>query len=237
MRGKYIRWVAAVCAAAVTVCGTLGAARRIHLAAATVKPLPIILIDAGHGGFDGGAVAPDGTNEKDINLAVSLKLDALLRAMGFETIMIRSTDTAVDTEGSTLRERKRSDIHNRYALMEKHRDGIYLCIHQNCYSGASSHGAQIFYTSQNVQSKALAESIQSTIVESVQTDNHRKIKPCTKDVYLIYHAPCTAVLIECGFLSNPTDLKNLKDGDYQGKIAFAIVDGLTKSLYGSEESG
>ncbi len=237
MRGKYLRWVAAVCAAAVTVCGTVGAARRILLAAATVQPLPIILIDAGHGGFDGGAVASDGTNEKEINLAISLKLEALLRAMGFETVMIRTTDTAVDTEGSTLREKKRSDIHNRYALMEKHRDGIYLCIHQNCYSSASSHGAQIFYTAQNAASKALAESIQSTIVGSVQTDNHRQIKPCTKDVYLIYNAPCTAVLIECGFLSNPTDLKNLKDSDYQSKIAFSIIEGLTKSLYGSEESG
>ena len=237
MRGKYIKWIAALCVAAIALGGTLGAARRIHLASAAVKPMPIIIIDAGHGGFDGGAVAPDGTAEKDINLAISLKLDTLLRAMGYETEMIRSTDTAVNTEGSTLRERKRSDIHNRYALMEKHRDSIYLCIHQNCYSGASSHGAQIFYTSQNAQSKALAESIQSTIVSSVQTDNHRKIKPCTKDVYLIYHAPCTAVLVECGFLSNPTDLKSLKNDDYQGKIAFAIIDGLTNYLYGSEESG
>ena len=232
-----MKWVAALCVAAVTLCGTLGAARRIHLVSAEIKPLPIILIDAGHGGFDGGAVAPDGTAEKDINLAISLRLDALLRAMGYQTEMVRSTDTSVDTDGSTLRERKRSDIFNRYALMEKNRDCIYLCVHQNFYSGASSHGAQVFYTSQNAQSKGLAESIQARIVESVQADNHRKIKPCTKDVYLIYHAPCTAVLIECGFLSNPTDLKNLKDSDYQGKIAFAIVDGLTKYLYGSEESG
>lgn len=236
MRKKSTRWLAALCVAAVTVCGTVGAARQVSLAAsASVNKVPLILLDAGHGGFDGGAVAADGTAEKDINLAVVLKLNVLLRAMGFDTRLIRSTDTSVDTEGSTIRERKRSDILYRYSLMEQNRDGIYLCVHQNCYGSASSHGAQIFYTAQNADSKALAQAVQSAMIRLVQPDNHRQIKACTKDVYLIYHAPCTAVLIECGFLSNACDLQNLKNGDYQGKVAFAILDGLLESLYGSEE--
>ncbi len=233
MRTRGLKWIAATCAVAVTICATAGAASRIY-SAAIEKPTPVIIIDAGHGGFDGGAVAPDGTNEKDINLAISLKLDALLTAMGYETVMIRTTDTAVDTEGSSIRERKRSDINNRFSIMKEHPDGIYLCIHQNCYGGSSSHGAQIFYTAQNADSQALAESIQTAIVEAVQTDNHRKIKPCTKDVYLIYHAPCRAVLVECGFLSNPTDLKSLKDESFQEKIAFAIIDGMNRAINNKE---
>lgn len=234
MRGKWIKLLSVVCVISVAVAGTLGAAGRVYTAATTLSPakakLPVIIIDAGHGGFDGGAVGLDGTNEKDINLAVSLKVDALLKAIGFETINVRTTDTSVDTEGNSIKQKKKSDILNRFKLMKENPDCIYLCIHQNRYSSASVHGAQVFYTKGNDEAKLLAQSVQDSIKDFVQQDNKRLIKPCTKDVYLIYNAKETAVLIECGFISNENDLANLKDSTYQRKLAFAIACGLTSYL-------
>ena len=233
MKKSVKRLVTCLCVAAVAVAGTLGAVQTGRLGQSSSRP--VILLDAGHGGFDGGAVAGDGTAEKDINLAITLKLDALLRAMGFTTKLIRSEDTSVESEGSSVRERKRSDIVNRFAMMEENPGCLYLCLHQNFFSGASSHCAQIFYTAQNADAKALATALQEAIVADLQPDNHRQIKPCTKDVYLIYHAKETAVLIECGFLSNAGDLANLKDDIYQSKMAFAICDGLIQYLNGRDK--
>ncbi len=236
MRISVIKWIAAACAAAIIISTFFGAARKVYIAASAnvATDLPVIVIDAGHGGFDGGAVAPDNTNEKDVNLQISLRLDTFMRALGFQTVLVRSTDTAVNTSGSTIREKKRSDILYRASLMEEYPDCIYLCIHQNCYPSSSSHGAQVFYTSKNEESKTLAECVQQAVVAEVQNDNHRKIKPCTKDVYLIYNAKSTAVLVECGFLSNPSDLQMLKNDAYQGKLAFAITKGVLNYLNGSD---
>ncbi len=189
----------------------------------------IVLVNSCHGGFDGGSVATDGTCEKDINLSISLELNDMLKDLGFNTLLIRDTDCSVETEGSSIREKKRSDINNRHSLMKKHLGSVYLCIHQNKFSSPSIKGAQVFFTPSNDQSKALAESVQSNIISLVQKDNHRKIKPCSESVFIVNKAPknSTAVLIECGFLSNPNELKNLKDKDYQSKLCFAIVCGLT----------
>ena len=233
MKASVNKLVIGLCAAAVAVAGTLGAVKIGRLAQPPAQP--VILLDAGHGGFDGGAVAKDGTAEKDINLAVTLKLDALLRAMGFTTRLIRSEDTSVEDEGTSVRERKKSDIHNRFAMMEQNPGCLYLCLHQNYFPGASSHGAQVFYTAGNPDAKALAASLQAAIVADLQPENHRQIKPCTRDVYLIYHAKETAVLVECGFLSNAGDLANLKDDAYQSKLAFAICDGLIQYLNGRDD--
>ena len=230
MKRRLFHLGAALLAAATAAFALTGAAT---LTGTEKKAAPLILLDAGHGGFDGGAVAADGTAEKDINLAVTLKLDAFLRAMGYDTLLIREGDVSVETEGHSVRERKRSDIRHRYEVMEAHPGCLYLCIHQNFHTGRSS-GAQIFYTAQNEDAKALAQSLQTAIVGGLQPGNTRQIKPCTKDVYLIYHAKQTAVLIECGFFSDPGDLRDLKDESYQRKLAFAITQGLADYLDGRE---
>lgn len=187
-----------------------------------------------HGGFDGGCIGADGTLEKDINLEMSLKLNAMLSALGFNTVMIRDSDTAVNIDGSSTREKKISDIMHRFSVMQDNPGSVYLCIHQNKYTSASSHGAQIFYSPNDDLSKSLAECIQSCVINSVQKDNTRQVKKCTKDVYLIYHATTYAVLVECGFLSNPTDLSNLKNDDYQRKLCFSIAGGLMDWLNSKE---
>jgi len=189
--------------------------------------MPIVIIDAGHGGFDGGAVADDGTLEKDLNLQISLKVEGIAKALGLNVIMVRTEDVGTDTSsGKTIRSRKVSDLKNRLNLMTKFENSIYVSIHLNKFAQSSVHGAQVFYAPKVETSDALANEIQESISKYVQTDNTRLIKPSTTDAYLLYNATNPAVIIECGFLSNANDLSNLKNDEYQSKIAFSIVCGV-----------
>ncbi len=187
--------------------------------------LQTVIIDAGHGGFDGGAVAQDGTVEKEINLAISLKLESILSALGFKTVMVRTTDTAVNESDDKGSSAKVNDIKHRVDLMKRYPEAVLVSIHMNKYGTTQPHGAQIFYA-KTEGSDILAKCIQSSIILRVQNDNKRVIKPTTSDIYLLKNATTPAVIAECGFLSNPTDLKNLKNDDYQLKIAFSIAVGI-----------
>ena len=187
--------------------------------------MPTVIIDAGHGGFDVGAVAKDGTVEKDINLAISLKLNTVLEALGYKTVTVRTTDTAVNDTDNNGGSAKASDIKNRVALMNKHPDAIFVSIHMNKYGTTQPHGAQVFYA-RTENSDILANCIQCSISLKVQPDNKRVIKPTTNDIYLLKHATIPAVIVECGFLSNPKDLENLKNEEYQLKVATSIAFGI-----------
>ena len=184
-----------------------------------------VIIDAGHGGFDGGAVAPDGTLEKDLNLSVALKLDSVLKIMGYDTVLVRDTDVSTADDKGTERSQKVSDIKARLRLTEKYKDALFVSIHMNKYTSPQPHGAQVFY-SQVDGSKELAECIQRSITAGVQTDNKRVVKKTTKDIYLLYHAVIRSVIAECGFISNPNDLLKLKSDEYQLKMAAAIAAGI-----------
>ena len=184
-----------------------------------------VIIDAGHGGFDGGAVAPDGTLEKDLNLSVALKLDSVLKIMGYDTVLVRDTDVSTADDKGTERSQKVSDIKARLRLTEKYKDALFVSIHMNKYTSPQPHGAQVFY-SQVDGSKELVECIQRSITAGVQTDNKRVVKKTTKDIYLLYHAVIPSVIAECGFISNPNDLLKLKSDEYQLKMAAAIAAGI-----------
>ncbi len=184
-----------------------------------------VIIDAGHGGFDGGAVAPDGTLEKDLNLSVALKLDSVLKIMGYDTVLVRDTDVSTADDKGTERSQKVSDIKARLRLTEKYKDALFVSIHMNKYTSPQPHGAQVFY-SQVDGSKELAECIQRSIAAGVQTDNKRVVKKTTKDIYLLYHAVIPSVIAECGFISNQDDLLKLKSDEYQLKMAAAIAAGI-----------
>ena len=184
-----------------------------------------VIIDAGHGGFDGGAVAPDGTLEKDLNLSVALKLDSVLKIMGYDTVLVRDTDISTADDKGTERSQKVSDIKARLRLTEKYKDALFVSIHMNKYTSPQPHGAQVFY-SQVDGSKELAECIQRSITAGVQTDNKRVVKKTTKDIYLLYHAVIPSVIAECGFISNQNDLLKLKSDEYQLKMAAAIAAGI-----------
>lgn len=191
-----------------------------------------VIIDAGHGGFDGGAVAADGTLEKDINLEVANALADICRVNGLSVITIRETDDALDDDHSaSLRERKRSDINNRLSVINENADAIFVSIHMNKFSSGGVHGAQIFYGAVSEESKLLAECIRKELL-NVDPDNKRVVKKCDSSVYLLKKAKCPAVIAECGFLSNVNDLNNLKNDEYRRKTAFSIYLGILEYLNG-----
>lgn len=188
---------------------------------------PVIIIDAGHGGEDGGAVGADGTNEKYINLSISLKLNEILTVMGYETRMVRTTDVSIHNEGAdTIRERKSTDIRNRAAIMEEYENCLYVSIHQNKYEDSRIWGAQTFYSPNDEASKALAQFIQTSIAAKIQPDNKRLIKESGTSIYVLYNATKPAVMVECGFISNPNELSQLKTEEYQSQMAFSITSGI-----------
>ena len=185
-----------------------------------------VVIDAGHGGEDGGAVVGN-ICEKDINLKIARILKELLDISGFETIMTRDEDVSIHDEGSkSLRRKKRSDIGNRLEIANKNPNSIFVSIHQNKFPQTKYWGAQVFYGLKDENSKNLAENIQNNIVYMTQPENKRNIKPICGDVYLIKNATVPAVLCECGFMSNAKEMALLLDPEYQKKMAFAIYIGI-----------
>lgn len=190
--------------------------------------MPTVIIDPGHGGEDGGTVSSKGVNEKDINLAISEKLQILMNLSGYGTVMTRDTDKLIyDGEPDTMREKKVSDIRNRLKIAENNPDAIFLSIHQNHFTESKYRGAQVFYAPESEDSKALAEKIQNSVIGKIQPDNTRMIKESTDDVYILYNAKSTAVMVECGFMSNPSEALLLEDESYQMKMAVAIISGTT----------
>ena len=193
---------------------------------------PIVIIDAGHGGFDGGAVSDDGTVEKDINLSIALYLREYLAIFNIKTIMIRETDCSVEDNGlNTIRQKKTSDLHNRMKIMEETDNAIFVSIHQNKFPDGKYSGTQVFYSPKTKEeSQVLAQTIQDYIVNTLQKDNKRQIKECGTSVFLMYNAVKPAVLVECGFLSNYEETQRLKSSEYQKKIAFCIAMGIQNYL-------
>lgn len=186
--------------------------------------LPVIVIDAGHGGEDGGAVA-NNVVEKNINLSISNKLRDIFISSGFNVKMTRSSDIMINDSGDTLRERKVSDMKNRLKLFNESENNIVISIHQNKFTQEEYKGSQVFYSTNNKESEKLALSIKTSIKTLIQPDNEREIKPADRNIYLLYNSKTPSVIVECGFISNIEEAQLLKDSAYQNKIAFAIYSG------------
>lgn len=198
---------------------------------ANADMIPTIIIDAGHGGFDGGAAAVDGTVEKDINLQISLKTANILKLYGFNVIMTRDTDTGTeDDESQTIAKRKKSDLSNRLDYMKDNPDSIFVSIHLNKFTTSAANGAQVFYTKNYKEALFLAQSVQKSITKLIQPENTRVVKQGTDSTYLLKNATVPAIIVECGFLSNKSDLEKLKTDKYQSQMAFCIVCGILDYL-------
>ena len=182
-----------------------------------------LILDAGHGGEDGGAVSITGVPESQINLAIVLKLRDVLGLYGVDPVVLREEDISLhDSEAGTLREKKRSDLKNRVALVEEVEGGTLLSIHQNTYPGSRYHGTHVFYAPTEGSQK-LAEHFQNSIKIALQPDNERAVKQIPDTVYIMNHVTCPAILIECGFLTNPGEEALLRDEDYQRKLSAVIA--------------
>lgn len=209
------------------ICSVAGAVHAVNTAAEKIEVLPTVVLDAGHGGEDGGAVSADGVEEKTLNLAIALALREKLAANGFSVRMIRETDTAVgDTSLDTVAARKRSDIHSRVDLVDQTDHCILVSIHQNYFEQSRYSGAQVFYSPNTPESASLAEQIRLKIVEKIQPENKRENKPAEKGIYLLQHVSVPAVIVECGFLSNPEEAALLQDPEYQSRFAAAVAEGI-----------
>lgn len=196
--------------------------------AAPVTNRVCVVIDAGHGAPDGGAVSCTGVHESVINLEISLRLQDLLGLLGHDTKMLRTTADSVYTEGETIGQKKISDLKERLRMVGETEQAILLSIHQNHYSDSRYSGAQMFYAN-TAGSEALAKALQSAFVTHLNPGSRRQAKPC-QGIYLMEHVRTTAVLVECGFLSNPEEEARLRDADYQKKICCVIASALSNYL-------
>ena len=197
--------------------------------------LQAVVIDPGHGGQDGGAVAPDGTEESEINLAISQRLEQLLRFAGVPTEMTRREDCMVCDPGlDTMRQRKVSDIRNRTALVNGIPNAVLLSIHQNSLpSSPATHGAQAFRNRQD-GAETLAQLLQCNLNAVVNTHRAKEAKLIPESIYLMNHVTVPAVLVECGFLSNAEETLRLRQADYQMTLAVTIAAGYLQWAAGEE---
>ena len=190
-----------------------------------------IILDAGHGGVDGGAVSCTGYPESRINLETTLRLEALFELMGYDTKMIRKEDVSVHTKGETIAEKKISDLKERVRIVNETPGGILISIHQNTFQDSRYSGAQVFYADTD-GSRELAETVQKMLSYSLDPMNKRKCKP-SSGVYLMEHIVCTGILVECGFLSNMEEESKLRDADYQKKLSASIVSAICSTINAS----
>ncbi len=187
-----------------------------------------IVIDAGHGGEDGGATSCTGTLESQINLETSCRLNDLLQLLGYRTLMIRTTDDSVSTTGNTIGARKISDLKNRVQIANKEDRALVVSIHQNTFSDERYDGAQVFYAPTQ-GSPELADRLQKLFVQSINPGSKRGPKAAT-GIYFMEHIQCTGILVECGFLSNEREARLLETPEYQRKQVCVIASALSAHL-------
>ncbi|MCD8132559.1 MAG: N-acetylmuramoyl-L-alanine amidase [Clostridiales bacterium] len=187
----------------------------------------VIVIDAGHGGDDPGKVGVSGTNEKDINLEIACRLRDILEEQGFEIVMTREEDESLaDADAESV---KVSDLKNRVDIIEKTDPVLAVSIHQNSYTDSAVSGAQVFYYGDSAQGEALAGALQQSLIDHLDPSNTRAAK-ANESYYILKKTSVPTVIVECGFLSNPTEEALLCDEDYQVQIAEAISEGISVYL-------
>lgn len=225
----YLAVIAAILAAAMLS----GSLRETVLPASGEGRGPLVYLDPGHGGEDGGACSAGGMPESKINLEISLRLRDLLHLCGLQTAMTREGDYALyDPACTTVAQKKSSDLRSRAALLNACPEAILLSIHQNHFPEGKYRGAQVFYNDV-VGSKALSESIQEALRQGVDPNNRRQVKRSER-VYLMEQIQNTAALVECGFLSNREEATLLQEASYQQRITCGVCAGLMRYLYAQE---
>ena len=184
---------------------------------------PILILDAGHGGEDGGAVDAGGNKESDLNLAIVLRLEALMTFLGTQPVLTRREDISLHESGcATLREKKRSDLQQRVTLINSTANAMLISVHQNYFTDSRYSGAQVFYAQGDI-SRQWGAQTQLILRQVLDKGNDRKAAGLSKSVYLFDHIGCPAILVECGFLSNGEEASLLLTDNYQKKITVALA--------------
>lgn len=191
----------------------------------------LIVLDAGHGGPDGGCVSVNGVAEKGINLSIVQSLRDSLEILGYSVVCTREDDRSIHDAGvEGIAKQKLSDMKNRLDIINRQDNAVVLSVHQNQFVDKRYSGAQMFYAKDNDESRRLAECMKKQFVGLLQPENTREIKPVGSEMYLIHNAKNPALMIECGFLSNEQEAKLLESAQYQKKVAFTILTGAEEYL-------
>lgn len=190
----------------------------------------VIIIDAGHGGEDPGAIGIDGVYEKDLNLSIALTIGEELKSKGYTVVYTRTEDKMLYLPEENIKGmRKISDLKNRCKITAEYEDCIFISIHMNSYGASKYSGLQVYYTEGNEESRTLANKIQAAVRKELQPQNNRQIKS-GRSIYLLENAKGTGVLIECGFLSNTNECKKLSQKEYQKELSFSIICGIIEYM-------
>lgn len=178
-----------------------------------------LVIDPGHGGIDGGATAADGTKESDINLAIALKLRALAEFYGQDNAMTRQDDSSMSGTESYS---EHDDLVNRTGLVNSTENPVLISIHQNCYPTGQPSGPQVIYSSAD-SSESLGKLTHQNLISKLYPDNRRVAEPASSKLYVLNHVSCPAILVECGFMSNLSDMGKLADSSYQTALSTVLM--------------
>ena len=190
----------------------------------------IIIIDAGHGGEDPGAIGSNGIYEKDLNLEIALQIGEMLEKEGYAVIYTRTDDKLLYTEEQNIKGiRKISDLKNRCNVAKKYPEATFISIHMNSFGSEKYAGTQVYYSKTNENSILLAQSVQNTVRNNIQPDNNRNTKE-SSDIYLLNNISNPSILIECGFLTNKTECEKLCQKEYQKELSFSIVCGIIEYM-------
>ncbi len=189
------------------------------------SPNRLVIVDAGHGGVDGGASSAGDTPvvEKHVNLQIAKKLELILLERGYAVVMTREGDHSLQSES---RQGKAADLKARVEIANEQPDGVLISLHLNSFADPKYSGSQIFYSSNSTNSELLASTLQAAIKDGLQPDNDRKIKEAGSEIYLLDNVDLPAIMIECGFLSNPHEAALLSTAEYQELLATCIADGI-----------
>lgn len=230
MRKRMLIGVALLTMGCVILAGFLLRLNKQSVAAsanwADITDETVLIWDAGHGGADGGAVSPSGIPESGINLSIAKKCCNLSLFFGCRSAMTRvGNDSLSDADATTIRKQKVSDTQNRVALVNDIDNALLFSIHQNSLPGSpKTHGAMVFFNRKDSAAK-IGSAVQAALNETVNVGNEKQCRSISSDIYLMAHVNCPAVLVECGFMSNPTESELLQHSTYQAKLACAVVCG------------
>ncbi|MBP3919027.1 MAG: N-acetylmuramoyl-L-alanine amidase [Clostridia bacterium] len=218
-------------ARAETASAKIARAEPAYAAQTVDSVMPLVVLDAGHGGEDGGAVSADGVAEKTLNLSIVLMLGDMLEAAGVPVVYTRTDDNGL-YDGAVPGHRKMADLKNRLAVWSQYPGALFVSVHMNTFSSAKYRGMQVFYSKNKEESKALAEIIRETNQTCLQPENTRACKAADSSIFLLDRCEGTAVLAECGFLSNPEEAALLSDAAYREKVAGVLCASILNYLYG-----
>lgn len=197
----------------------------------TSSPERTILLDAGHGGEDGGASSAEGLLEKDLNLALALTMRDILEANGIKVILTRDSDTLLYDRNVDFQGRKKMlDMAARIKIAQDCPEAVFVSLHMNTYPHPSCKGVQVWYSDNHDASLQLAKTIHTTTQTLLQPENDRPIKRSGSSIYLLHHLECPAVLVECGFLSSPDEAALLGNESYRQQLALTLCMGILRGI-------